>query len=87
MNSNSMNQNQMQNSSSQGSLQSTSLDSQIQNASKKLNGVQAKAGESAAMAAAQQFMQTGNADLSSQSLQNTVQQGRQSGSSSQGSMQ
>ena len=80
---NSNNQNQMQN-----SMQSSSLDNQMQNASRALNGVQAKAGESAAMAAAQQFMQSGNADLSSQSLQNTIQQGRQSSQgASQNSMQ
>ena len=83
MNSNLNNQNQMQN-----SMQNSSLDSQMQNASRTLNGVQAKAGESAAMAAAQQFMQSGNADLSSQSLQNTIQQGRQSSQgASQNSMQ
>ena len=87
MNSNSNNQTQMQN-NTQNSMQSSSLDSQMQNASKMLNGVQSRAGESAAMAAAQQFMQSGNADLSSQSLQNTIQQGRQSSQgASQNSMQ
>lgn len=51
---------------------------QTEQASRQLNGVQIPSGEQAARAAGQQFMQTGNAELSSSVLQDTVNSGRQS---------
>lgn len=56
----------------------------MENASRQLNGVQIQSGEQAARAAGQQFMQTGNADLQSSVLQDTVNSGRQSVQNPQG---